>query len=94
MLHDERAAYETWRQHPANAAAMEELQNIWAELEDARDQVPEAGKVAGPCPVTRRMTIIQSALVATIFGVALISVRTLPAFDGNDTWTALDWWSR
>ena len=94
MLHDERRAYETWRQDPANAAAMEELQDIWTELEGVRSHNSDIGEVAGASPISRRITVAQSAFVATMFAAMLIGVGALPTSDRSDAWTALDWWSR
>jgi ferric-dicitrate binding protein FerR (iron transport regulator) len=87
MLQEERAAYESWKRDPENAARLEELQAIWQELEP----LPAMPDIVEP-PVRQAPVAHRRQLAAMVAFVSL-TATILTRIDGG-WWSTLDWWSR
>jgi ferric-dicitrate binding protein FerR (iron transport regulator) len=90
MSLEERAALAAWRREPANAAALAELERVWALVQVARSKF---GAEASAVSETRSRRFARSALVALVcivsLGIGAIS------YSGNSSfWTKLDWLER
>src|SRR6478672_10539233 len=87
MTLEERAALDTWRSDPANAAALAQLQRDWELLEDAEIHVART-----PAPVARHR-IARSALLAVMCAV-FIGIGVISYSGNHEFWTTLDWIER
>ena len=85
MLHDERQAYDAWRNVPANATRLAELQAIW-------DEIGPMAAVAAPVAVEPQSTG-HARQLAMVVGFTMLMAVVLPRLD-NGWWNTLDWWSR
>jgi transmembrane sensor len=90
MTLEERAAFESWRREPANAAAMAELEQVWATLQIAQGHIaPRAESV----PVVRAPKIAAPALLAVMCAVS-IGIGVISYSGNHEFWTSLDWVDR
>jgi ferric-dicitrate binding protein FerR (iron transport regulator) len=89
MLQEERAAYDSWKRDPENAARLEALRAIWHDLEPQ----PEVRQPAADAlPIAQGATAHRRQLAAMIAVVSL-TATILTRLDGG-WWNTLDWWSR
>jgi transmembrane sensor len=90
MSLEERAAFESWRRDPANAAAMAEQERVWQALHIAQGHIAPASTSAHP---VSRARVARPALLA-VMCAASIAIGVI-SFSGNhDFWTNLDWVER
>lgn len=87
MAVEERAAFEMWRRDAANAAALAELERVWALLENGQAHV-----VPSPTAMPRQR-IARSALLAVMCAVS-IGIGALSYSGNHEFWTTLDWVER
>jgi len=89
MTLEEHAAYEAWRRHPANAAAMAEFERVWSVLDGA-------GGYSNPMPepaMHHRALFRRSALLAVMCLVSL-GLGVVSYSGDSGFWTELDWVER
>jgi ferric-dicitrate binding protein FerR (iron transport regulator) len=90
MSIEDRAALEIWQREPANAAAMAELEQVWATLQIAQGHI---GPDAAPVVAARAPKIAASALLA-VMCAASIAIGVISYSGNHEFWTTLDWVDR
>jgi ferric-dicitrate binding protein FerR (iron transport regulator) len=92
MTLEERAAYDAWRSHARNAAALAEFERVWEALELVRDRYCDSAADIHARP-RRSRKFARSALVAAMCAVFLV-IGVLSYSGDSQFWTALDWTAR
>ena len=87
---EERASYEAWHRDPDNAAAMAELERVWAIVGIAEGRAEARGGFA-TAGQSRRLG--RTALVAVTCVVSL-ALGVLSYGGHSGFWTRLDWTAR
>lgn len=87
MTVEERAAFETWRRVPVNAAALAQFEEAWDLLADAEVHL------ARTPPPAARQRIARSALLA-VMCAAFIGIGVISYSGNHEFWTTLDWIER
>jgi ferric-dicitrate binding protein FerR (iron transport regulator) len=90
MSLEERAAFESWRREPANAAAMAEQERVWEALHIAQ---PHIAPASTPAHSTARGRVARPALLA-VMCAASIAIGVISYSGNHDFWTNLDWVER
>ena len=90
MTLDERSKLAAWRDEPANAAVIAELENIWEWLEVAKDEVGQEILAVSPARYTKfaRPAVLALLCIVSV-GFGVISYGANSGF-----WTKLDWVDR
>jgi transmembrane sensor len=90
MSLEQRAAFDAWRQVPANAAAMAEQERVWQALQIAQGHI---GPELASAPLPRRTRMARPALLA-VMCAASIAIGVISYSGNHDFWTNLDWVER
>jgi transmembrane sensor len=90
MSLEERAAFDVWRRERANAAALGELERVWALVGIAQGQFAAE---TTPDPATRSRRFARSALLAIVCIVSL-GLGAISYSGNSNFWTKLDWLER
>jgi transmembrane sensor len=90
MTLEERAAFESWRREPANAAAMAEQERVWEALHIAQ---PHIAPATASTSSIARARVARPALFA-VMCAASIAVGVISYSGNHDFWTNLDWVER
>jgi ferric-dicitrate binding protein FerR (iron transport regulator) len=90
MTLEDRAALLAWQREPTNAAAMAELEEVWATLQVAQGHIGPQAAFAHP---VRGPKIARSALLAVMCAVT-IGAGVISYSGNRDFWTSLDWVDR
>ncbi len=94
ITHDECKAFDAWRRDPANAAAMEEVRQLWTGLESLRDRQPTIGGVRVSASSMRGIAVQRHMRTVALMSVAASVVLAMIVSLDGAWWTGLDWWSR